>query len=316
MSKDQLISLIITVRNEEKNIIFLLESLKNQTLLPSEIIITDADSSDNTVEKINHFAQKNPKLHLQVIKVPGNRSTGRNAAIRATKHELIAVTDAGCLPKPGWLESLYNSYINSSQEKTVVAGYAVGVPHSSFEEAVIPFFLIMPNMINPKTYLPTTRSLLMHKDRWEGVGGFNETFNTSEDFLFSNELQKHGVPIIFSVGAVVKWLPPKSYIQALKTFASFAACDVAGGVVRPKVLVLFGRYFLGVIVVGLLMMFLNFLAALSFIAVVIIGYSGWAMWKHRKYVKSVSFWQPLLQFGADFTVMAGSVWGVFQRLFR
>ncbi|WP_208560401.1 glycosyltransferase [Marinilactibacillus kalidii] len=52
------LSVIIPVRNEEKNIPHLLDSLKKQTLQPKEIIVVDDDSTDRTVEILSHYPVK------------------------------------------------------------------------------------------------------------------------------------------------------------------------------------------------------------------------------------------------------------------
>src|SRR5258708_5297615 len=54
-------SLIITVLNEEKTIVALLEAILKQTLQPDEVVICDGGSSDATVKLIEDFAQKNQK---------------------------------------------------------------------------------------------------------------------------------------------------------------------------------------------------------------------------------------------------------------
>ena len=61
------ITVIVTVRNEEATILKLLQCLIAQTLLPTHIIITDAESSDRTVEKVLEFSQKNFVIPIKVF---------------------------------------------------------------------------------------------------------------------------------------------------------------------------------------------------------------------------------------------------------
>lgn len=309
------VSVIITVRNEEKTITPLLESLFGQTLQPGEVVITDAESTDDTLEKIQKFAQTHQQIPVNVFTVKGNRSIGRNAAIEAAKGELIAVTDAGCFPRHKWLESLVEEYGILQKNDPVVTGYAFGKVTSFFSEAAIPFFVPFRDKIDPKSYLPTTRSVLVSKKRWLEVGKFNEHFNTSEDYLFSKELIAQGIPIHFAEAAVVEWNPPQSYAQAAKLFFTFATTDIEGGVLRPKVAVLFGRYFLGVLFLTIFLKTFPLIFSIFSVVLGILLYSFWAMYKHRRYVKRVSIWQPILQFTADFAVMLGSLFGLF-KLFK
>ena len=98
------ISVICTVYNEEENINALVESLLSQSLKPKEIIITDGGSTDGTLEILKDLEEKHHTL--KVYSVPGNRAKGRNAAIAKSTAEYIAVTDAGCVADPFWLEKI------------------------------------------------------------------------------------------------------------------------------------------------------------------------------------------------------------------
>lgn len=77
------VSLITTVYNEEKTIERFLNSILNQTALPSEFIIVDGGSTDTTVEKIEKFINSHPELNtkLFVSQKRINIAKGRNKAI-------------------------------------------------------------------------------------------------------------------------------------------------------------------------------------------------------------------------------------------
>ena len=99
-------SVAIPVYNEENNIINLLESLINQTYLPSEIIISDGGSNDNTVKLINEYITKNnnEKIFIKVIGREGKcRGSGRNIAIKNCKSNYIALIDSGHFADKNWL---------------------------------------------------------------------------------------------------------------------------------------------------------------------------------------------------------------------
>src|SRR5438046_7853769 len=96
-------SVVLTVRNEAGSILAVLNSLRAQTLPPAEVVIADGGSSDGTGEQIRAWAAASAPWPLRLRECPGaNISQGRNAAIRAARHDLIAVTDAGVRLDPGW----------------------------------------------------------------------------------------------------------------------------------------------------------------------------------------------------------------------
>src|SRR5688572_2610842 len=115
------VTVVVTVLNEAATIEELLHSLAEQTHPAHEIIIVDGGSHDETLDIMTAFQVRRPEFPLRVIQQRGNRSLGRNAGIRAARHELIAITDAGCWPYPNWLEELLRVYQSaSSQPKPVV----------------------------------------------------------------------------------------------------------------------------------------------------------------------------------------------------
>lgn len=308
----QSVTVITTVRNEANTIEKLLDSLTQQTSIPDEIVIVDAASSDGTVEVVKAFQQAHPAVLITIESFACNRSTGRNRAIDLAQSSLIAITDSGCSPHQNWLEELLKAY----QPGHIVAGYAIGIPSSSFQEAVIPYLLVMPDRVNPSTYLPATRSMLLEKKSWQTVGGFDEDLNTSEDFVFAMKLQSAKIPITFAKDAQVDWFPPTKLKQFSKTIVSFAGCDMTAGILRPKVITVYGRYVLMVLFYFALLLLFNAGIATFLTTFGALCYSVWAVKKNKKYVARGWYWLPVLQFIADAGVMIGTGWGAVQYLTR
>src|SRR5258708_36845943 len=98
------ISVIVTVLNEERSIVQLLQSLTAQTLKPKEIILADGGSHDQTCALIQTFADEHVDEHIKLLHKIGNRSIGRNTALENASNELLAITNAGCIPHKNWLE--------------------------------------------------------------------------------------------------------------------------------------------------------------------------------------------------------------------
>src|SRR5882762_1114919 len=104
------ISVIVPIRNEEKNIGILLESLKNQDYLKPnfEVIIVDDHSADGSFEKSKERLQNQTTLSL------GKAEKGKKAAlthgINQAKGRIIATTDADCLLPSDWLSTINSSF--------------------------------------------------------------------------------------------------------------------------------------------------------------------------------------------------------------
>ena len=316
----QKVSLIVTVLNEEDTVDQLLDAIVNQTQTPNELIIVDGDSSDNTVKVIERFIedqQKNSALfskHFTLKILPNsNRAQARNWAIAHAKHSLIAITDAGCVPQPGWLKNLFQTY---QEKKTpIVGGFFYGLPETSFEQAVVAYTLEMPHRVNPSSFIPTTRSVLITKKIWQKLGKFDEKLTTNEDFPFFFFAQQKGIQISFAKEALVGWMPRKNLKEFVQMIFGFAKGDIEAGIIRTRVQLLFGRYLL----VPITLLILVFAVKVSFAQLLptvffwLLIYLLWSIWKNLKYVPEGWFWLPLLQLVADVTVMAGSITGLVKR---
>jgi glycosyltransferase involved in cell wall biosynthesis len=106
------VSVIVPVLNERAGVGPLVEALLTQTRPPDEIVIADGGSKDGTREFLNHLALNQPVL--TVIDGPGGIAGNRNAAIRVATGDVIACTDAGCLPEPGWLAALTRPFASGA----------------------------------------------------------------------------------------------------------------------------------------------------------------------------------------------------------
>ncbi len=302
--KAKKISLIVTVLNEEETILELLNSIIKQTLWPQEVIITDGGSQDQTVPLIERFIKKHPELNLKLLIKPGsNISQGRNSAIKQAQTPLIAITDAGCRLQPDWLAQLKQTY--EQTQAPVVAGYYQGQPQSGFQKAVVPYVLVMPDQVEPTNFLPASRSMLMEKTTWEKLGGFDPNLTVSEDFALAKKIKAQNIKISFAPQAIVNWLPRKNLQNFSWMIFNFAKYDLVAGLIRPKVLLIFARYLIGLLVAFYSLKF--WLAGLIF-------YLLWAIAKNFKYVGSAWYWLPILQITADLAVMLGTLTGALSRI--
>lgn len=311
------ISLCITVKNESENIEDLLVTVMAQSRLPDEVVIVDGGSTDDTVKKVVMFRDahfKKKKINWQIVSRPLNISQGRNMAIELATHNLIAITDAGCVLESSWLSELEQTYIhakNKSEYEVVVAGFYQGDPRSSFEAAVVPYVLVMPDQVDPASFLPATRSMLVPKSVWKKVGGFDETLKVSEDFAFAHAVvRKYGQEVfIFCPTAVVKWRPRSNLTAFYNMIFNMAEGDIRAGIYRGKVKLLFGRY------VGGLLLLLATLKSGNQTGwgILTLGfgvYIFWSILKNAKYVGKGWYWLPVLQLTADFAVLLGTVHGL------
>jgi len=104
------ISILIPVRNEEENIILLLESIKNQDYKNYEVIILDDSSTDNTFGMVTDFAVSNPNFKLVRGKELPEGWLGKNYAChqlaKFAKGKYFLFLDADETIEKGFINSL------------------------------------------------------------------------------------------------------------------------------------------------------------------------------------------------------------------
>jgi GT2 family glycosyltransferase len=205
------VSLIATVYNEASHIEKLLNSLREQTRRPDEIIIVDGGSKDGTPDRIQLWVEANPDLPLKLIIEQGaNISRGRNLAIAAASHEIIAATDAGVRLLPIWLEKLVQPFY--SNPNAISCGFFRADPtaDSVFEMAMGATVLPTVRDIKPEKFLPSSRSVAFPRSAWEKIGGYPEWLDYCEDLIFDLNLLKAGYPFVWQPEALVLFRPRSS----------------------------------------------------------------------------------------------------------
>lgn len=306
------LTFVATVYNEEKNIKGFLDSVFAQTRLPDEVIIIDGGSIDKTPELIQEYIRKSRQKLLFDIK-PGNRSVGRNEAIKRATGDIIVCSDAGNVLDSHWIEEITKPF----QDKTVqvVAGYYRGKVGTTFQKCVIPYFLVMPDKVNEKNFLPATRSMAFRKTIWEKVGKFPEQYSDNEDYVFAKRLKKNNISAAFAKQAIVEWIPPSSIRSFFKTVFRFAKGDAQAGIIRPKVVLIFVRYIFIIQVINLAFRY-KFPFLFLFLLYSGILYVAWSIKKNYKYVYDAKAFiiLPLLQFTSDFAVLLGTFIGFIKSL--
>lgn len=184
-------SLVSTVFNESKRLSQTIDDLRNQTLQPDEIIITDAGSTDGTLEILNNWKLESEIPIIILVKKRCNVAEGRNLAIKNASHTIIASTDFGCRFHPGWLESLISPF--SNHEINVVGGAYSVVEGDQLTMSAKAAFIIANGYktdVYSDSFIPSSRSIAFRKNVYEHIGGYCEWLTlAADDTIFGLELR-------------------------------------------------------------------------------------------------------------------------------
>jgi glycosyltransferase involved in cell wall biosynthesis len=236
------VSLVMTVRNEAASIGAVLDSLRAQTHPPDEVVIADGGSTDDTAEVIRGWAAQAP-WPLRVLDCPGaNISQGRNAAIAAATHDLIAVTDAGVRLDPGWLAALLEAFDGAGGPVDVASGFFAPDPQTVFERAMGATVLPVLADIDPPTFLPSSRSIAFRRGAWAAAGGYPEWLDYCEDLVFDFALRAAGQRFLFAPRAVAYFRPRGSFRAFFLQYYRYARGDGKADLWRKRHAIRYGTY--------------------------------------------------------------------------
>jgi glycosyltransferase involved in cell wall biosynthesis len=240
---------IATVYNEGANIDHLMQSLCAQTLAPSEVVIVDGGSTDDTVARMQAYADRLP---LRVIVERGaNISRGRNVALAHAQAEIVAITDAGVRLPNTWLADI-TAPLRADPSLTVVAGFFRADPHTTFEAAMGATVLPLMDEVNPQTFLPSSRSVAVRRSAALAVGGYPEWLDYCEDLIFDLRLKATQPPFAFAPAATVAFRPRGSLKAFWTQYYRYARGDGKADLWRKRHAIRYGVYLVGlpVLLVG------------------------------------------------------------------
>lgn len=214
------VTVVITVRNDARGCAETLSALAGQTRQPERIVVVDGGSTDETLNVIQRFQDKNPRI--TVINAPGvNIASGRNIGIAAAQTEIIATTDGGCRADPDWLRHLMKPFDDDASTEFVAGFYRI--ESYSLLEQVVGLATMRGQLgpVDPDTFNPSARSMAFCKSAWSRAGGFPEWIRFSEDTLFDHKMRRLNVAWRFAGEAIVYWRPRTSLRAIARQFFNY-----------------------------------------------------------------------------------------------
>ena len=229
------ISLISTVKNCADGADEFLASLAAQTRRPDEVIVVDGGSTDGTAERFERDEA------ITLIREPGaNISRGRNIALRAASHDLIAVTDADCVLEQGWLAAIVAPLEAGAD---VSMGFYAPVTDSFFQTCMAAVNLPMDAAeVDPATFMPSARSVAYRRDAIEMAGGYPEWLAIGEDMWVNHRWRERGLDLRFAPDAVVHWRLRSGVRDTWMQYFRYARGDAQAGMYPERHALRYGVY--------------------------------------------------------------------------
>ena len=212
-----MLSIIVPTLNEEKYLPGLFESIKGQNSdVGFEIIVADAGSKDRTIEIAKNFGCK--------ITSGGLPAKGRNEGAKVAQGNLLLFLDADLLlPK----DFLRNSLDEFKKRKLGVASYRL-IPKT--ENLLIrigfDFFYNWPITLSQRIVAAGAMGILVKKELFDRVGGFDEEIKLAEDHYFVQQASKISRFGIISSARIFMPLRRFERDGYLKTCVRYLLCGI------------------------------------------------------------------------------------------
>ncbi|MCB4792454.1 MAG: glycosyltransferase [Elusimicrobia bacterium] len=230
MGNNPLVSVIIPARNASSYIGKCIESLKKLDYPNYELIIVNDGSCDSTKDILSGFKD------IKVLETTGiGPSAARNLAIKESKGEYVAFTDADCIVHPQWLNELlkgFNSGLMAQDSGPVVS--TGGDQQSPQDETVfgrmVQDFLkivgftadyVKNSDVIKKTKHNPTCNVMYIKKVLTDIGGFLEGLWPGEDLDIDYRLAKKGYEFNFNPKAVVYHYRPDSFKKFVRMMFNY-----------------------------------------------------------------------------------------------
>lgn len=298
-------TLICPIYNEKNSIEELINSMLNQSKKPDEIIFVDSFSKDGTAEIIKKHAKKDKKIKL--IQEKSNIAEARNIAVKNSKYEIIAATDASSKLDKYWLEKIIEPFKDKSVD--VVSGGYIAASKGGIEDYLAMLTVKSMEDWDEKTFLPSGRSIAFRKKAWNAVGGYPENLYTGEDTLFDLKLKEKGFNFKLQKSALVYWRGRNTIKKFVKQFYLYGKGDgEAGNLKKMKSNLVFflgiNFWMLGIIMSLILKPLFTIILLAPLILYLILSGIKYAIKKKRI---GCLFWIPILLFLKRFSYFFG-VW--------
>ena len=226
------VSVVIPALNEARRINACLDAIAAQEAAPPfEIIVVDNGSRDPTPDLV--------RSHASGARVAVERTRGpyaaRNTGIAAALGEIVAFTDADCLPQARWLaEGVAAIDAGADLAGGRIAQMASDHP-TVWERYDRAMYLDQERYIRGQGFAATA-NLFVRADVFRDVGGFVPRLTASGDLELCKRATRAGYRLVYAAGAVVRHHPRTTLRDtwALNRKLGMGFSELARYGIRPK----------------------------------------------------------------------------------
>lgn len=214
------VSVIVPVFNDAAGVTACLHGIAAQTFPAEQIEVIVVDNGSEPPLTV----EEQPPFELVVLRhtKPGSYAA-RNAAISVARGEVLAFTDADCIPHRQWVEHGVTALID---HRRVVAGGDVRMlpaeppTATALYQAMVGFR--QKENIEQRLF-SVTANLFCKRSDFDAVGPFNEDLLSGGDLEWCRRARHKGIPTVYVADAVVETSPRSTLAGAIRQARRVAA---------------------------------------------------------------------------------------------
>ena len=192
-------SIVIPAHNAQNTVGPCVEALRSQSLEPSQIVVVDDASTDDTAA-----VAREAGAEVLTLAVRGGPAAARNRGIEQTRGYIVVFTDADCIPGPDWLSTMVEPFSDPgviatkgayrSEQRSLTARFVQLEYEERYRRTAS-----WDSIDFVDTYAAAFRRSLL----WE-AGGFDESLEVCEDQELSFRYSRLDGRMVFVPKAVVQ----------------------------------------------------------------------------------------------------------------
>lgn len=213
-------SVVTTCFNDSSQILSYLDSIVNQSLPPSEIVVVDGGSKDNTKELVELYSKRSSVPIQFICRGRLNIAEAFNIGVKSIKAQYVLISCIGNKFSPTMCEDLYNKIIATKADAAY--GLLVGINRGTFSCCYNNAFIGSKGLD-----VMSNRAVMYDKSVFERIGLFLKNFKyAGEDAEFLNRFNNNGLKKILVNKPVVFWETPNSWREYKKQCKNYAIAEL------------------------------------------------------------------------------------------
>ena len=197
MIPSKIFTIIIPCKDEQSYIYKTLKSISNQyqgsranQVYKLKVIIADANSTDNTISEINKAIGDFKNLDIDIIE-GGTVSYGRNQGVKFANTPYLIFMDADSILLD---DDIISETFNNLVEYDLITTKQKSTTNNLFDNIMWNTFNFFRSKM--KESFSTGCYFVISKNKFNELGGFDESVTQSEDFLLSRQIPKNKFKVL------------------------------------------------------------------------------------------------------------------------